>query len=98
MDITRPCLVRLARRAGIKSLSKDCFPLIREIISARLDKIVKNALVVNEERGTKTLMDTEIYEALAFLGENLARSTVLPEDTVPVKPRKIQLLKTNSSE
>ena len=30
-DITKPSITRLARRAGVKSVSDDCFNIIKQI-------------------------------------------------------------------
>lgn len=82
MEITRPSITRLARRAGIKSVSEECFPYIRALLEQRLALVVGNALVVNTEHSTKTLMQNDVYDALGLLGENLARSTDLGTCTV----------------
>ena len=67
-------IVRLARRAGVKSLSDDCYPQIKNIIMTRLEDVINNVLVINSERQTKTLMAEDVYEALKIMGENLATS------------------------
>jgi histone H3/H4 len=35
-SITRPSINRLARRAGVKSVSDDCFDVIKNIMSEKL--------------------------------------------------------------
>ena len=55
-DITKPSITRLARRAGVKSVSDDCFNPIRLLIANHLDELVRAALVVNSEHQTKTLV------------------------------------------
>lgn len=82
MEITRPSLTRLARRAGVKSVADECYPYIRALIAHQLDLVVRNSLVVNSEHTTKTLMTNDVYEALALLGENLTRSNDLGTSTV----------------
>lgn len=82
MDITKPSITRLARRAGIKSISEECFPYIRALIEQKLDIVVRNSLVVNRERQTKTLMTEDVYQALALTGENIAQSHELGTTTV----------------
>ena len=72
--MNRPMIVRLARRAGVKSLSDDCYPQIKNIIMTRLEDVINNVLVINSERQTKTLMAEDVYEALKIMGENLATS------------------------
>lgn len=82
MEITRPSITRLARRAGIKSVSEDCFNNVRALIDQRLDSVIRAALVVNSEHQTKTLMPEDIYEALALTGQNLTMSHDLGTSTV----------------
>jgi len=74
MELTRPSITRLARKAGVKSISEDCFAEIRELTKNKLVSLLKVALIVNSERQTKTIMPDDIYEALRLLGENIAES------------------------
>ena len=80
-DITKPSITRLARRAGVKSVSDDCFNTIRYLISNRLDDIILTALVVNSEHQTKTLMSDDVYDALSLLGQNVTQSNDLGTTT-----------------
>jgi histone H3/H4 len=73
--ITRPSITRLARRAGIKSVSDECFDTIRVMIDIKLNEILTTSLVVNSEHQTKTLMPDNIYEALHLIGYNVAQSS-----------------------
>jgi histone H3/H4 len=82
MKIARPSIIRLARRAGIKSVSEECIPLIRALIYTRLDYIIQNALIINSEHGTKTLMTDDVYDALSFTNENLTQSNELGTSTI----------------
>jgi histone H3/H4 len=75
--ITRPSITRLARRAGVKSISDDCFDLVRNMIGMKLTDIVKVANIVNSEHQTKTIMVNDIYESLHLLGYNVTQSTDL---------------------
>ena len=75
--ITRPSITRLARRAGVKSNSDDCFDLVRNMIGMKLTDIVKVANIVNSEHQTKTIMVNDIYESLHLLGYNVTQSTDL---------------------
>ena len=82
MEISKPSIIRLARRAGIKSLSDDCFPLLRALITQRLEILLENALIINSEHQTKTLMADDIYTTLSFMNENLTQSNELGTSTV----------------
>jgi histone H3/H4 len=76
-NITKPSITRLARRAGVKSLSEECYNNIRGIVNAELSDIIVASLVVNSEHNTKTLMPEDIYEALRLRGHNVTQSTEL---------------------
>lgn len=76
-DITKPSITRLARRAGIKSVSEDCYDLIRKLIDVKLEEILRITMIVNTERQTKTLMAEDVYEAISLSGTNLTQSTEL---------------------
>lgn len=79
--ITKPSLVRLARKAGIKSMSDDCYPEVYKLITSNLDKIIATALIINSENGTKTLMNNDIYQAMKINGHIVAESTDLGTNT-----------------
>ena len=76
-DITKPSIIRLSRKAGVKSISDDCFNVIRKIIDNRLTDIIKDSLIINAEHQTKTLMVDDIYESLTLNGFNVAQSNDL---------------------
>jgi len=85
MEVTRPSIVRLARRAGVKSVSEECFPLIKALIGQRLEALLHDALILKSEHQTKTLMPEDIYEALSIQGEHLTPSDELATVTVGKK-------------
>lgn len=72
--ITKPSITRLSRKAGIKSLSDDCYSNVRKLVEMYLTEIITAALVVNSENNTKTLMSEDIFEALRLKGYNIAQS------------------------
>lgn len=80
-DITKPSITRLARRAGVKSVSDDCFFTIRNLIFNRLNEIILSSLIVNSEHQTKTLMSDDIYDACSLLGINVTQSNDLGTST-----------------
>ena len=82
MELTKPTIVRLCRQAGIKSVSDECYPYIRAVLIQRLKKITQTILVVNDEHQTKTITSNDVYEALRFLGENVAICSELSDKTV----------------
>lgn len=80
-QLTKPSITRLARRAGVKSVSEECFNTIQDLVSNQLEEIIHAALVVNSEHQTKTLMPDDVSEALRLLGYNVAQSTDLGTTT-----------------
>jgi histone H3/H4 len=80
-DITKPSITRLARRAGVKSVSDDCFNPIRLLIADHLDELLRAALVVNSEHQTKTLMSDDVYDSFTLLGRNVTQSSDLGTST-----------------
>ena len=79
--ITKPSITRLARKAGIKSLSDECYPVIHSIIEEKLETLIDSMLIVNSEHNTKTLMADDIYAALSLNGYHVAQSTELGATT-----------------
>ena len=79
--IAKPSLVRLARKAGIKSMSDDCYPEVYRLINDNLDRIIATSLIINSENGTKTLMNNDIYQAMKINGHIVAESTDLGTNT-----------------
>jgi histone H3/H4 len=80
-DITKPSITRLARRAGVKSISDDCFDYIRVLMYNKLDNLINSILVVNSEHQTKTLMAEDIYDTFSLLGLNVTQSSDISTST-----------------
>jgi histone H3/H4 len=80
-DITKPSITRLARRAGVKSVSDDCFNAIRKLINNRLDDLIAASLVVNSEHQTKTLMAEDVYDSFSLIDQNITQSNDLGTTT-----------------
>ena len=80
-QLTKPSITRLARKAGVKSLSDDCYNSIRDLVKSQLSEIIVAALVVNSEHNTKTLMSKDIYDALYLRGYNVTQSNDLGTNT-----------------
>lgn len=83
--ITKPSVTRLARRAGVKSMTDDCYPQLFDAIETIVKSVMATAVVVSMERGTQTIMSEDVYEGLALRGINVARSTNLSTKTCGVK-------------
>lgn len=75
--ISKPSLTKLARQAGVKSLSDDCFETIRHVMNNKIDELVKTILIVNSEHKTKTIIVNDVYESLQILNHNVTESSEL---------------------
>lgn len=82
---TKPSIIRIARKSGIKSMSEECYEPIRNLIYSELSEILRNSLIVNNIRGTRTLMMDDVYDALQIMGYNIAKSDELNTSTVNKK-------------
>ena len=79
--LTKPSITRLSRKAGVKSLSEDCYNTIRNLINTTLNEIITVSLIVNSESKTKTLKEDDIYQAIQLCGYNIAKSNDLGIET-----------------
>ena len=73
-NLSKPAIVRLARRAGVKSVSEDCYPKVRSHIDQILNDVVRSIIVVHKQNKTKIIMSNEVYKALESRGYNVAQS------------------------
>lgn len=64
--ITTPSITRLARKAGIKSMSKECYDEVKKICTEKIEEVIKNILLVNN---TKTILISDFIEALELNSE-----------------------------
>ena len=80
-NITQPSLYRVARQAGVKTMSSDCTDVLRKLLERRADEICKSIIIVNKQSGTKTIMPNDVYAAMNITGINLTKSDVMGETT-----------------
>ena len=84
MDIlTKPSITRLARKAGVKSLSDNCYEDINKIIVEKLEDVLEASLLVKNEHNSKTLMPEHIYQSLSLKGHYLCKSNDTGKTTCP---------------
>lgn len=96
--ITKPSITRLARKAGVKSLSDECYSHIRQLVSDNIEKIISVSLVVNSEHNTKTLMVDDIHQALRLCGYNVSYSNDLGKNNCLSKLKNKKDSSKNSEE
>ena len=73
-SITGPALQRLARQGGVKTMSGECIDVIRNLLLLKTGIICDAVIVVNNQGGTKTIMSSDIYNAMQYLGIRLAKA------------------------
>lgn len=66
-----PTMTRLARKAGVKSMSEECKEKIEEIGIKKLENILLKAERVRKERKGKILIVEDIRTALEMDGERV---------------------------
>jgi len=69
--IKNTSLNRLSKRAGVKTLSNDAYPIIHSILSNKIQEISDLVKSVNDEHGTKNIMAKDLQKALEIAGVNL---------------------------
>lgn len=84
-SITRPSLLRLARIAGVKTMSADCASILRTLLAEEAEAVCKTMLVFNSQRNTKTIMLEDLYPALGTQGCRLAKSEAISESICAAK-------------
>jgi|TARA_Y100000385_G_scaffold140155_1_gene145572 histone H3/H4 len=79
--LTKPSINRMARKAGIKTLSEDCYDLIKQQINDIIDETVVTSLILADEQKTKTIMNEDLYKAIRLNGYNITHSYDLGTST-----------------
>lgn len=74
MNITKPSIVRLLRKAGVKSVSDSCYITINNLMEKKIMEILDVLLIINSQTQLNTLMVSDLYNALKILNINLATS------------------------
>ena len=80
-QFTKPSITRIARKAGIKNLSDESYNMVRNLISMKVEELIEKSLIVNDERGTKTIMCEDVVDALRLSGVYLSKSNDLSNET-----------------
>lgn len=71
LGITAPALRRLARRAGIKRISKKSFQETRRILSDHINSIVRDSVIYTQHEKKKTILSRATALALKKNGRPL---------------------------
>lgn len=79
MKLTRPAIIRMIRRAGIKSISNECIDKIRNMIIQELEFLIKKTIIITKH---KSIMSQDIYDCFYLLGINISQSENLGTNTI----------------
>ncbi len=69
LNFTRPSIVKIARKAGVKSLADECFVLVDTLMMDHIEALVREGLLMNKVRGGKVLSVEDVQAALMQRGE-----------------------------
>lgn len=72
MSISNNVIMKLSKKAEIKSLSSDSYEPIKEIIDDKLLEILKITLSINT---TKIIMKKDLLKSLTILNYNITNHT-----------------------
>ena len=70
-DISKQGIIRLARKAGVKSLSNKCVNVIRELMYERVEELLKIMIIFNENKKNKIILLDDLVRSLEYEGINL---------------------------
>jgi histone H4 len=71
MGITKPALLRLARRGGVKRISGVVYEESRGLIKMWLEKVIRDSAIYSEHAKRKTIIATDVVLALRKQGTTL---------------------------
>ena len=71
--ITKPALTRLARKAGVKSMSENCINVLQRILYSKTERLLNDIIILNENKKNKTIMEDDVYETLRWNGKNVCQ-------------------------
>jgi histone H3/H4 len=66
-NITKVSIKRLSKCANIKTISDDCYDVIKDLIETKLKDILSTASMIMTEENNKTLSPSHIHQALELL-------------------------------
>ena len=70
-EITNPGLRRIARRGGVKRISENSFDESRVLLGEFLNTVVKDAVIMSEAAGRKTVTTSDVAYSLKRQGHTL---------------------------
>jgi histone H4 len=69
--LTRNDIRRLARRGGVKRISGEIYPFVRDVLREFLDKIIQDTIVYTEHANRVTVTTNDVVLALKRHGRTI---------------------------
>tara|TARA_Y200000002_G_scaffold347705_1_gene323077 strand:- start:426 stop:671 length:246 start_codon:yes stop_codon:yes gene_type:complete len=69
--IKNTSLNKLSKRAGVKTLSNNSYPIIHDILTNKMIEITNIIKSVNTENGTKNIMLKDLETTFEIMGINI---------------------------
>ncbi len=73
MHISSTSLLRLSHKAGIKTMTEDCYEVINEIVKYKVNQIIDISSKISDDRKKKMIMPDDLHFALNILGINVVK-------------------------
>ena len=67
--ITNPAIIRLARRAGVKRISKKVHKPISDYATEYLNTLIRNSFIYCDSGKRKTIASRDVKNALSLMGQ-----------------------------
>lgn len=83
MKLNKPSVMRLARRAGVKTMADNCVDTVNDILIEHLDDILRSSLVVHSLNNNNTLSAEDVVNGLTFMGHNVTYSDKMTTTKCP---------------
>lgn len=69
LGIRKPPLERLGRRAGVRRISREVYPILRELMMKKLKLLVKSSIIYMESAKRKTVSIDDVGQAFSTLND-----------------------------
>jgi histone H3/H4 len=86
--ITKPALIRLLRRAGVKRVNNGIYEELRGVIKYEMERILRNTVTITEYNRRKRVKIDDLETALETLGIFCAAGVVMTNGVADLKKSK----------
>lgn len=70
-------LKRLAKKAGVKSISKKCYKKANLLIDTQIIELMKKITTITDNRDCKTISEEDFIKCMKMIGINITTSSCL---------------------